>query len=99
MFQLGFQGYKLLIPNPVEYRQKEFQEYQKNKEMLALQGSHKNDDDYSFLYQGEVFGNNMLSQYINYFGTKKKGKKKKKKKGKKKKKKSSVMGEDNPFLF
>jgi len=46
----------------MEYRQKEFQEYQKNKEMMALKGSSKlNEDDFSFLYQGEVFGNNMLS--------------------------------------
>ena len=27
MFQLGFQGYKLMIPSPVEYRQKEYQEF------------------------------------------------------------------------
>ena len=87
MFQLGFQGYKLRIPNPIEYRAKDYQEYEKNKEVVAGQDLKLiNDDELGFLGQAE-WSSSILSQYGNWFGAKKKKKKKKKKGYKKKKKK------------
>ena len=53
MFQLGFQGYKLKIPSPLEYRQKDIIEYEKDLTAIDASNNFEIDTKYDHVF---VFG-------------------------------------------